>query len=89
MLPLFGPSTVRDAVGKLADSAMDPMNYVAPGGALPYRAAAKAVSLINTRSENLGSFEDVDRYSVDLYGSVQDAYFQHRVQEENRVRSGE
>jgi phospholipid-binding lipoprotein MlaA len=88
VLPLLGPSTVRDALGGFADGAMNPMNYVV-SGALLYEAVAKAVSAVNTRSENLGAFDDVDRYSVDLYGAVQDEYLQRRHQQENRVRSDE
>jgi phospholipid-binding lipoprotein MlaA len=88
VLPLLGPSTVRDALGGLADGAMNPVNYVV-SGALPYEVAAKALAAVNARSENLGKFDDVDRYSIDLYGAIQDAYLQHRQQQENRVRSGE
>jgi len=88
VLPLLGPSTVRDAFGGFADGAMNPVNYVI-SGALPYEAAAKAFAAVNTRSENLEKFGDVDRYSIDLYGAVQDAYLQRRRQQENRVRSGE
>jgi phospholipid-binding lipoprotein MlaA len=88
VLPLLGPSTVRDALGGFADGAMNPVNYVVSGAPL-YEAAAKAVSTVNTRSQNLETFDDVDRYSIDLYGAVQDAYLQRRRQQENRVRSGE
>jgi phospholipid-binding lipoprotein MlaA len=88
VLPLLGPSTVRDALGGFADGAMNPVNYVV-NGALPYEAAAKAFAAVNVRSENLGKFDDVDRYSIDLYGAVQDGYLQRRQQEENRVRSGD
>jgi phospholipid-binding lipoprotein MlaA len=88
VLPLLGPSTVRDALGGVADGAMNPMNYVV-SGTLPFEAVGKAISAINTRSENLDRFDNVERYSLDLYGAVQDAYLQRRVQEENRVRSGE
>jgi phospholipid-binding lipoprotein MlaA len=88
VLPLLGPSTLRDALGGFADGAMNPVNYVV-SGALPFEAGAKAFSAVNTRSEDLGKFNDVDRYSIDLYGAVQDGYLQRRQQEENRVRSGE
>ena len=89
VLPLLGPSTVRDALGGFADGAMNPMSYVVPGSTLPYEAAARAFAAVNARSESLGTFNDVDRYSIDLYGAVQDAYLQRRKKEENRVRSGE
>src|SRR5580658_4912307 len=88
VLPLLGPSTVRDAFGGVADGAMNPVSYVVPSGALPYEAAAKVVAAINARSENLGAFDDVDRYSIDLYGAVQDGYLQRRQQEESKVRAG-
>jgi phospholipid-binding lipoprotein MlaA len=87
VLPLLGPSTVRDAIGGVADGAMNPVNYTV-SSAIPYEVAAKAFAAINSRSENLGAFDDVDRYSIDLYGAVQDAYLQRRHQAENRVRFG-
>jgi transcription elongation factor Elf1 len=34
-------------------------------------------------------FDDVDLYSVDLYGAVQDAYMERRQQQEDKVKSGE
>ncbi len=88
VLPLLGPSTVRDALGGFADGAMNPVNYVVSGAPL-YEAVAKAFAAVNARSESLGTFDDVDRYSIDFYGAVQDAYLQRRKKEENRVRSGE
>jgi phospholipid-binding lipoprotein MlaA len=88
VLPLLGPSTVRDALGGFADGAMNPVNYVVSGAPL-YEALAKAFAAVNARSESLGTFDDVDRYSIDFYGAVQDAYLQRRKKEENRVRSGE
>ena len=88
VLPLLGPSTVRDALGGVADGAMNPVNYVV-SGALPYEVAARAFAAINTRSENLDKFDNADRYAIDLYGAAQDAYLQRRQQAENRVRSGE
>jgi len=88
VLPLLGPSTVRDALGGFADGAMNPMSYVVPGSTLPYEAAARAFAAVNARSESLGTFDDVNRYSIDLYGAVQDAYLQKRKQKENKVRAG-
>jgi phospholipid-binding lipoprotein MlaA len=89
VLPLLGPSTVRDALGKVADGAMNPVAYAAPSNAILYEMAANAVAAVNARSENLNMFDDVDLYTVDLYGAVQDAYLERRRQQENKVRSGE
>jgi ABC-type transporter lipoprotein component MlaA len=51
--------------------------------------AANAVAAVNARSENLNMFDDVDLYSVDPYGAIQDAYLERRQQQEDKVRSGE
>ena len=79
MLPFFGPSTVRDTIGLAADNAMNPINYllsfvqtIAINGGLTVGDA------VNRRSLNLELFENVDRFSLDLYGAVQDGYLQQR-----------
>ena len=82
VLPFLGPSTVRDAVGFGVDGAMQPMNYLLP--TYPELIAAQGGwvigNTINARSLNLELFESVDRFSLDLYGAVQDGYLQQREQ---------
>jgi phospholipid-binding lipoprotein MlaA len=79
VLPFFGPSTVRDTVGLAVDGAMNPMNYfLSTLEVFAIRGGTAVGSAINYRSLNLQLFEDVDRYSVDLYGAVQDGYLQRR-----------
>jgi phospholipid-binding lipoprotein MlaA len=89
MLPLLGPSTVRDAAGKVVDAAMNPVAYTAPSSAIFYEMAAHGVAAVNARSQNLNKFDNVDLYSVDLYGAIQDAYIERRQQQEDKVRTGE
>jgi phospholipid-binding lipoprotein MlaA len=79
VLPFFGPSTVRDTVGLVVDSAMNPMNYfLSTLQVFAISGGLTVGSAINYRSLNLQFFEDVDRYAVDLYGAVQDGYLQRR-----------
>jgi len=82
VLPLWGPSTIRDTVGLAADAAMNPMNYLlSTTEALAVNGGLAVGNAINSRSLNLELFEDADRYSVDLYGAVQDAYLQRRARQ--------
>ena len=82
MLPFYGPSTIRDTVGLVADSAMNPMNYfLSTIQLLAVRGGTTIVGAVNYRSLNPELFEDVDRYSVDLYGAVQDGYLQRRAKQ--------
>ncbi len=79
MLPFFGPSTIGDTVGKVADGAMNPMSYLLPWYvSLSAEAGWRVGEAINYRSQHLNMFEEADRYAIDLYGAVQDAYLQQR-----------
>jgi phospholipid-binding lipoprotein MlaA len=80
MLPFFGPSTIGDTVGLVADGAMDPISYFVPWWvSITVASGQRVVEAVNYRSLHLNQFEEADRYAIDLYGAVQDAYLQTRV----------
>jgi phospholipid-binding lipoprotein MlaA len=86
MLPFFGPSTVGDTVGMVADGAMNPMDYLLPTWiTLVVNTGQRAVEAVNYRSLHMNQFEEADRYAVDLYGAVQDAYLQTRDHEVKKL----
>jgi phospholipid-binding lipoprotein MlaA len=90
MLPFFGPSTVSDTVGLIADGAMNPMSYLLPWYiTLPASAGQGVIEAVNYRSLHLDQFEQADRYAIDLYGAVQDAYLQTRVHEVKQLHEEE
>jgi phospholipid-binding lipoprotein MlaA len=84
MLPIFGPSNPRDAVGRLADAFTDPLNYVSLGtGAWAARAGTTAVDM---RSRYLDQLDELERTSVDFYAAIRSLYRQRRDAE---IRNGE
>ena len=85
MLPILGPSSVRDVIGLAADGLMDPVDYVAPASAVYYKYAAKALQAVNARAQNRGLLEYLDTYSIDKYGAIQDAYLQRRQKQTAKV----
>jgi phospholipid-binding lipoprotein MlaA len=86
MLPFFGPSTVRDTVGMVVDGCMNPMAWLLPWYVtVPADAGSEAINAVNYRSLHPNQFEEADRYAVDLYGAVQDAYMQTRTAELKRL----
>jgi phospholipid-binding lipoprotein MlaA len=86
MLPFFGPSTVGDTVGLVADGAMNPMDYLLPTWiTIAVSAGQRAIEAVNYRSLHMNQFEEADRYAVDLYGAVQDAYLQTRDHEVKKL----
>jgi phospholipid-binding lipoprotein MlaA len=86
MLPLFGPSNVRDTVGRVADSANRVWPYFVDWYvSLP----AGVIETVNTRATYLEEIKDLRESSVDYYASVRDAYLQRRqALVEDRVGGG-
>ena len=82
MWPFFSPSTIGDTVGMLVDGAMNPMSYLLPWYVvLSAEGGWRVGDAVNYRSLHIDQFEEADRYAVDLYGAVQDAYLQTRTHE--------
>ena len=74
--PFLGPSSLRDSIGSLGDSFLDPLNYMAPR--TKYNIGAKGLETVNDTSFSLGDYEDLKKAALDPYISVRDAYFQYR-----------
>ncbi len=83
MLPVLGPSNVRDGVGRIVDAFLDPIGWVAYSN-LPsstkwaITGGALGVKLIHTRSGLLQAVDAAKESSLDYYGFMQGAYYQHR-----------
>jgi phospholipid-binding lipoprotein MlaA len=75
VLPLLPPLTVRDGMGFAVDSALNPLNYVAPFAA---NAGSRGTNIVNDRSLNLERFEGIEEATLDLYTAVRNAYLQRR-----------
>ena len=92
VLPILGPTTVRDSFGMLADTFVDPFAHVtirekellgASGNRLDYY-SIKATSAVDFRADNDKNFESLEKNSLDLYSSFKSFYLQDR---ENKIRN--
>ena len=79
VLPLLGPSSVRDGIGLVFDAALEPLTYIS-FLFLPTAAGYGVYGgeVTNDRSLHLEAFENMETASLDFYTSVQDVYFQIR-----------
>jgi MlaA lipoprotein len=75
MLPVFGPSTVRDAAALPLDRAASPALIINDGGT---QYGIVTLQLINTRASLLGASKVIDDISLDKYTFIRDAYLQRR-----------
>ena len=80
MLPLLGPSTVRDAIAKYPDTYTEPYRYI---DHVPTRNTTLAVDVVDTRATLLQA-EKLIR--GDKYSFIRNAYLQNR---EFKVKDGE
>jgi len=87
VLPLLGPSNVRDTFGRVADSATRVWPYFVPWYV---SSGSGVVEIVNTRARYLEDVKDLRESSVDYYAAVRDAYLQRRqALVEDRVGGGE
>ncbi len=87
MLPVLGPSTLRDSVGKIGNTLLDPFYLSTVGdkelllgnnlGDQTYWGET-ALDKTNWRAENLNNLDNLEKNSVDLYASVRSLYLQRR-----------
>lgn len=84
ILPLFGPSTVRDALAKPVDLYADPLTA---SNDVPVRAknTGRALRLVDDRAAVLDSTAILEGAALDPYQFFRDAYLQRR---ESCVRDG-
>lgn len=72
VLPFLGPSTVRDAVGKLPDNYVEPYRYV---NDVPVRNSAFGLNVVQTRATLLSAEKLI---IGDKYTFIRNAYLQNR-----------
>ncbi len=75
VLPILGPSSLRDFVGYAGDTFLDPVNYV---GTYPVVLGIQAYRYENDASLHIGEYEDLKAAALDPYVSFRDAYIQYR-----------
>jgi phospholipid-binding lipoprotein MlaA len=75
VLPLFGPSTLRDAVGSIGNYYVNPLSYIDPPG-LSW--ALYGLNIVNTRANLLNASDVLEGAALDKYSFVRNAYLQRR-----------
>ncbi len=92
VLPILGPSTVRDSFGLIADTFVDPFAHVTirdnellgiSGNDLDYF-SIKGTTALDFRADNDKNLESLEKNSIDLYSSLKSIYLQDR---ENKIKN--
>jgi len=92
VIPILGPTTVRDSFGMIADTFIDPFAHItirehelfgASGNSLDYY-AIRGTTAIDFRADNDTNFTSLEKNSLDLYSSLKSVYLQNR---ENKIKN--
>ena len=86
VLPILGPTTVRDSLGMIGDTMVDPFARVTwhekeikniSGSKIDY-VGVKAAAAVDFRGDNMTNFESLEKNSIDFYASTKSLYLQNR-----------
>lgn len=79
MVPILGPTNIRDGVGTLVDSFLDPLSTEVDKAAVDW--PRRAADGVDTRADLLDVLDDLERTSLDYYASIRSLYRQRRADE--------
>ncbi len=86
VLPLLGPSNMRDTVGLAADYLIDPVNNYARNTDRNWIPLTRALlDGVDLRSRNIETLDEIERTSIDFYAAMRSLYRQRR---EDAIRNG-
>jgi len=92
VLPVLGPSTVRDTIGSFVNiSGGDPWYNVTVRNDTHYFSnmdyyTSKITSGVDFRAKNLSSIDSLEKNSIDLYAAVRSLYLQDRERKVNNSK---
>ena len=95
VLPILGPTTVRDSFGMIADSFLDPFAHVTirendianiSGNQIDYF-SVKGVTAIDFRGDNMTNLDSLEKNSLDMYAAFKSLYLQNREKKINNTFS--
>jgi len=79
VLPVLGPSSARDTVGRAGDYALNPLTWISFGGVSAGASIAiTAPNAVNTMDARIDTYDTVTRNAIDPYQAVRSGYSQYR-----------
>ena len=79
VLPILGPSNLRDATGKVVDHFLDPFTYITEEqDKEEWRLYRFALDGLDFRTRNLETLDEIERDALDFYARLRSLYRQRR-----------
>ena len=82
VLPMFGPSNPRDAIGMVVDFLIDPFNIWAGNTDRDFAVFARSgTRAVDLRAIYMEALDELEKSSLDFYASIRSLYLQRRINE--------
>jgi len=97
VLPILGPTTIRDSIGLVADTFIDPFAHVTlrekkllnvSGSKIDYF-SVRGTSAIDFRGDNMTNLDSLEKNSIDMYAALKSLYLQNRAKKIGNTFSSE
>ena len=97
VLPILGPTTLRDSFGLIADTFVDPFARVTlrekeflniTGSEIDYF-SVKGASVVDFRGDNMTNLDSLEKNSLDMYAALKSLYLQNRAKKISNTFSSE
>ena len=97
VLPVLGPTTVRDSFGMVADTFVDPFAHITlrehelfniSGSSIDYY-SIKGTSAVDFRADNMTNLDSLEKNSLDMYAAIKSLYLQDREKKISNTFSSE
>jgi phospholipid-binding lipoprotein MlaA len=87
VLPLLGPTTLRDGAGRFVDTMTDPVALATAGGSKSFGMVRGGVTAVDARASADGFFRALDD-ATDPYAMMRSAYLQNRADMVRQAKGG-
>ena len=99
VLPILGPTTARDAIGKVGNIFLDPVYQITHNTEIDNGVIGnsnysehnyyyyRTTGAVDFRAKNIESFDSVEKNSIDLYASLKSLYLQNRSKKIKNTQS--
>jgi len=97
VLPILGPTTIRDSFGLVADTLIDPFARVTlrekeflnvSGTKIDYF-SVKGAYAVDFRGDNMTNLDSLEKNSIDMYAALKSLYLQNRTKKISNTFSSE
>ena len=97
VLPILGPTTIRDSFGMIADTFVDPFAHVTlrekellsvSGNDMDYF-SVKGATAVDFRADNMTNLDSLEKNSIDMYAALKSLYLQNRAKKISNTFSPE